>query len=297
MGLCLLPDGGRDQLPHLPHRQRPLGRRQPEAEQLCRPRHHRRRRAGRQLSRRQHRRAGADPAPRRLFRRAHRRAGRRAHAPEAGRHPRHHGEQEGSHHLRRSGASLGRRQALRRLDRMGGEQFPSAVLQRRRSRRGCRADACRSGEARRRRAEAGAGRQPRWSREAEGRTRCRDQLAPVRTIWSAADADPTASGAVAPQPEAVAASRPAAAALPERKPHAARRAGGHRADHSDRRRAASRSGCDCGPGGGAGNGERRPSSRGDERAAACLRLRGGHEQRASPRRPRRKSQARAATAR
>ena len=36
-----------------------------------------------------------------------------------------------------------------------------------------------------------------------------------------------------------------------------RRAGGHRADHSDRRRAASRSGCDCGPGSGAGNGERR----------------------------------------
>ncbi len=109
---------------------------------------------------------------------------------EAGRHPRHHGEQEGSHHLRRSGAPLGRRQALRRLDRMGGEQFPpvsSATAP-------IRAEEAepappKSGEARRRREEAGAGRQPRRSRRSgQPNPLPRRSARPVRTIWSAADA-------------------------------------------------------------------------------------------------------------
>ena len=51
-------------------RQRPLGRRRSQAEQLRRHRHNGRRRAGRQLPGRVERRAGADAASHRLFRRA-----------------------------------------------------------------------------------------------------------------------------------------------------------------------------------------------------------------------------------
>ena len=61
------------------------------------------------------------------------------------------GEQEGSHDIRRPGAPLGGRPALRRLHRMGGEQLPSVVLQRARSGRGSRADAEEAAEAHRRR--------------------------------------------------------------------------------------------------------------------------------------------------
>ena len=56
--------------------------------------------------------------------------------------------------------------------------------------------------------------------QADSETAAATERAPVRTIWSAADAPPAAvtSGAVAPEPEAVAAS--AASAMPERKPYA-----------------------------------------------------------------------------
>ena len=54
--------------------------------------------------------------------------------------------------------------------------------------------------------------------EADGEPAAATNSGPVRTIWAAADAGPAASGAVAPQ--SVAASRSAAAAMPERKPPA-----------------------------------------------------------------------------
>ena len=59
--------------------------------------------------------------------------------------------------------------------------------------------------------------------EADGATAAARNARPVRTIWSAADATPPAavtSGAVAPEPEAVAASKAAVGAIPERKPQA-----------------------------------------------------------------------------
>ena len=70
--------------------------------------------------------------------------------PEAGRHHRNDGEQEGSHHLRRPVAPLGRRPPLRCIDRMGGEQLPPIVLQGHRPRRGDRDRHAQAGEARRR---------------------------------------------------------------------------------------------------------------------------------------------------
>ena len=105
------------------------------------------------------------------------------------------------------------------------------------------------------------------------------KVPPVRTIWSAADAPPPAagtSGTVASELEAVAASSSTAAAIPERKPQTPDGSGDRRADHSDRRRAARCNGTDR-----AGNGERRTNSHHRDRGAACLCLRGGHEQYAS----------------
>ena len=64
LGLCLLPDGAGDQQPACSRGDV----RATQAEQLRRPRRHRRRRAGRQLPGRLDRRAGADAAPGRLLR-------------------------------------------------------------------------------------------------------------------------------------------------------------------------------------------------------------------------------------
>ncbi len=89
----------------------------------------------------QHRRAGADPASRRLLGRARQRARRRAHQAEAGRHPGNDGALQGAHHLLRPLPPLGRRQALRRGHRMGRRQLSRDLLHADRGAKTCRADA------------------------------------------------------------------------------------------------------------------------------------------------------------
>ena len=134
VGLRLLPDGGRDQLPHLPQAATAAGATSIRSRTTlpasappgaaCRataiP-------TSTPASWRRSSTSSSIPASASTS--------RSAHAPRLKQDDIlvDHGEQEGTHHLRRSGASLGRRQALRRLDRMGGEQFPPAVLQRCRS--------------------------------------------------------------------------------------------------------------------------------------------------------------------
>ena len=141
LGLRILPDGGRDQLPLLQERQRTQGRRQPAPEQLCGSWDDGRRRAGRQLPRRVDRRARTDPASGRLLGRGHCRSRRPAHPPQAGGHPGVYGAAEPAPDLRRLVAPLGRRPALWRLHRMGRRQLPCRLLHRPHSRVGAAAKA------------------------------------------------------------------------------------------------------------------------------------------------------------
>ena len=128
LGLRLLPDAARDQLSVLQDRQRPLGRRGPQAEQLRRHRHDRRRRARRQLPRRIERRAGADAAPDRLLRRAGGETAGAAHARETGRHHRAVAGAAPAGAVRRPHQPLGRRPQLRHVDRVGCRSLPPGQL-------------------------------------------------------------------------------------------------------------------------------------------------------------------------